>query len=78
MMTNKKRRGLLSSGLILGAIIGAVAAFFLAPEKGSDTKKRLARGINNVTQKSISKAQDALIDLEVTLEAQENDGYTNL
>lgn len=67
-MTTDKRRNLISLGLVIGTLAGAVAAYFYAPRKGTDTKKMLARKANEVTQKSIIKTQDALIDLEVALE----------
>ena len=67
MSIDKKRR-LLHSGLIVGAIGGAAAAFFLAPQKGLDTKKWLVKNANNLTQKSIVKTQEALVNFEIALE----------
>lgn len=67
-MTTNKRRNLISLGLVVGTIAGAAAAYFLAPRKGTETQKNLARKANEVTQKSILKTQDALIDFEVALE----------
>lgn len=67
-MNIDKRRNLISLGLVIGTLAGAAAAFFHAPTKGTDTKKMLARKANDVTQKSITKTQDILIDLEVALE----------
>lgn len=67
-MTTDKRRNLISLGLVIGTIAGAAAAYFLAPRKGTDTQKNLARKANEVTQRSIIKTQDALIDFEVALE----------
>ena len=41
-MSKNKTRNLMSLGLIVGTIAGAAGAFFLAPQKGTDTKKDLA------------------------------------
>lgn len=67
-MNIDKRRNLVSLGLVIGTLAGAAVAFFYAPTNGTNTKKMLARKANDVTQKSITKTQDVLIDLEVALE----------
>lgn len=67
-MTSNRERNLLSWGIVFGALTGAVATYFLAPQKGNDTKKMLARKLNKFSQKSIAKTQELLINLEVALE----------
>jgi len=67
-MQTDRERNLLSWGIVLGTIAGATAAYFFAPRRGDETKKILARKLNSVTQKSISKTQEKLIDLEIALE----------
>jgi len=67
-MQTDRERNLLSWGIVFGTIAGAAAAYFFAPRRGDETKKILARKLNSVTQKSISKTQEKLIDLEVALE----------
>ncbi len=66
-MVSRKTKNLTSLGLTVGVLSGAVAAYFLAPQKGTDTQKMLVRKANNIAQKSIYKVQDALIRFEVTL-----------
>jgi len=67
MQTNRERN-LLSWGIVFGTLAGAAAAYFLAPRKGTETKIIVAEKLNSMTQKSISKTQEKLIDLEVALE----------
>lgn len=63
-----KKKATISLGLILGTIGGAVAAYFLAPKRGDETKKIVARKMNHLTQKSILHAQSKLINFEQALE----------
>ena len=63
-----KQRNKLSAGLIVGALSGAVAAYFLAPQTGAETKKMLAKKANSLTQTSILHVQNQLIHLERYLE----------
>ena len=58
----------MSLGLIVGTIAGAAGAFFLAPQKGTDTKKDLAYRLNDLTQKSILKTQEGLLKFEEAME----------
>lgn len=67
MQTNRERN-LVSWGIIFGSIVGATAAYFLAPRNATDTKKILAKNLNRFTQKSILKTQTALIDFETAME----------
>ena len=67
-MHSKKKRFLTNFGLILGILSGATAAYFLAPKKGTDTQKLLVKNANKLTQKSIAKAQEGLIQFEVALQ----------
>lgn len=67
-MSSSKQRSLISLGLIVGTISGAAAAYFLAPRKGDETKKIMAKKMNHYTQKSILQAQSKLIDFEQALE----------
>ena len=68
-MNTRKQRNLLSLGLVVGAIGGAVAAYFYAPQKGDKTKAMLAKHANNFAQTSILRTQKALINIEQILEA---------
>ena len=67
-MQSKKKRFLMNFGLIIGILSGATAAYFLAPKKGTDTQKMLVKNANKLTQKSISKVQEGLIQFEVALQ----------
>lgn len=67
-MSSSKQRAIISLGLIVGTIGGAAAAYFLAPRKGDETKKIVAKKANHYTQKSILHAQSKLIDFEQALE----------
>jgi len=67
-MNARRQRGTISFGLIVGTIGGALAAYFLAPRRGDETKKIVARKMNHYTQKSILHAQSALINFEQALE----------
>lgn len=60
----------LSAGILLGALTGAVAAYFLAPQTGAETKKMLAKKANTLTQTSILHVQNLLINVENYLEEQ--------
>ena len=67
-MSIDKKRNTISLGLVIGTILGAVLAYFYAPKKGIDTKKILANKANHLTQKTILKTQEGLIQLENILE----------
>lgn len=67
-MQTDRERNLISWGIVLGSITGAVAAYFLAPQRGPETKKMVAEKLNHFTQKSILQTQSALIDFEMTME----------
>lgn len=69
IMNTDKVRNRMSLGLVVGTIAGAAAAFFLAPRKGTETQKDLARKLNHFAQKSILKTQDTLIKFEDALES---------
>ena len=69
-MNTNRQRNLLSLGLIVGAIGGAVAAYFYAPQNGDKTKTMIAKRVNNFTQTSILRTQSALIKIEQKLENQ--------
>ena len=76
-MNKNKTRNLMSLGLIIGTIAGAAGTFFLAPKKGTDTKKMLARKANHLTQKSILKTQESLLKFEETMETNINNDQSN-
>ena len=76
-MNKNKTRNLISLGLIIGTIAGAAGAFFLAPKKGTDTKKELARKMNHLTQKSILKTQEGLLKFEEMMETNINNDQSN-
>jgi len=67
----------MSLGLIIGTIAGAAGAFFLAPQKGTDTKKDIANKMNHLAQKSILKTQEGLLKFEKTMETKMNDDDRN-
>lgn len=67
-MNTRKQRNLLSLGLVVGAIGGAVAAYFYAPQNGDKTKEMLAKRANNFAQTSILRTQNTLINIEKRLE----------
>ncbi len=67
-MISGRQRNLISFGLIFGTIGGALAAYFLAPKRGDETKKIVAKKANHLTQKSILQVQSKLIDFEQILE----------
>lgn len=67
-MASNKNKTLASSGLVVGLLAGAAAAFFLAPRRGVDTQKKMALKVNELAQKTIAKAQNGLLKFEDTLE----------
>lgn len=69
-MYKKRQRNLLQLGLVVGALGGAVAAYFYAPQNGDKTKAMIAKRLNNFTQTSILRTQSALIQIEQKLEDQ--------
>lgn len=74
-MESKKKRLLSSFGLSVGIISGAVAAYFLAPKKGTDTQQMLIKNANKITQKSIAKVQEVLIQFEVALQDTDREDF---
>ena len=77
-MNKDRTRNLISLGLVVGTVVGAAGAFFLAPQKGTDTKKNLAKKLNHLTQKSILKTQEALITFETAMESSMENDEENL
>lgn len=74
-MQSKKKRFLTNLGLTVGILSGAVAAYFLAPKKGIDTQKMLVKNANKITQKSITKVQEGLIQFEVALQDTDREDF---
>lgn len=66
-MKSKKKGFLIRFGLTVGIVSGAVAAYFLAPKKGTVTQKLLVKNANKLAQQSINKLQEGLIQFEVAL-----------
>lgn len=62
-----KRRLIASIGLIIGLFSGGILAYFLAPRKGEKTQRLLTKKANRLTQKSLKKVDDGLIQLEEAL-----------
>lgn len=77
-MQTRRDKNLLSLGIILGTITGAVVAYFFAPQDGEKTKKDIAKNLNNFTQSSILKTQNALIQFEQALEKSKREDDTKL
>lgn len=67
-MKLKKNNLLAGFGLSIGLISGAIAAYFLAPRKGEHTQKMLVEKGSQISQKSIQKIEEGLIQLELALE----------
>ncbi len=74
-MQSKKKRFLANFGLTVGILSGAIAAYFLAPKKGTDTQKMLVKNANKITQKSIAKVQEGLIQFEVALQDTDREDF---
>lgn len=74
-MNSSRQRSLISLGLILGTIGGAAAAYFLAPRRGEETKKIVAKRLNHYSQKSILQAQSKLIDFEQAMQRSLDDDH---
>lgn len=70
-MKINRQRNLMSLGIVVGALTGAVAAYLLAPQDGKQTKVNIAKKVNNLTQTSILKTQEKLIQLESVLDRTE-------
>lgn len=68
-MQTKRERNLISWGIIIGSLLGGLAAYFYAPQRGAETKKQLATKFNHLTQKTILQTQSTLIDLEQKIES---------
>ena len=71
-MKLKKTNLLAGFGLSVGLLSGAVAAYFLAPRKGEHTQKMLVEKANRLSQKSIQKLEEGLIQFELALEKPED------
>lgn len=74
-MKSRKNRFLANFGLTVGIISGGVAAYFLAPKKGTDTQKMIVKNANKIAQKSISKVQEGLIQFEVALQEMDREDF---
>ncbi|MEO8449286.1 MAG: YtxH domain-containing protein [Gemmatimonadota bacterium] len=44
----RRSKGSFAVGLVLGAMVGAAVALLLAPERGTDTRRRLRKRIRSV------------------------------
>ncbi len=71
-MKFKKNNLLTGFGLSMGLLSGAVAAYFLAPRKGEHTQKMLVEKANRLSQKTIQKLEEGLIQFEIALEKPED------
>lgn len=59
-----KNSGSILSAFLIGAGIGAVAGLLLAPEKGSDTRKKLVKGAQDLVENLKHKALELKEELE--------------
>lgn len=62
-----KDNGKLLSALLVGAAAGAVLGLLFAPEKGSDTRKKIADDAEDLfgkLQKKINEAKEAITDIK--------------
>jgi len=68
-MENKNNTTLFIGGLILGAAIGGALGILFAPDKGSETRKKISRKGNEIAGEMKEKFNDFVEDLKNEMDA---------
>jgi gas vesicle protein len=76
-MENSNDTGKLIGALLIGAAIGGVLGVLFAPDKGSETRKKIAGKSGELTDALKDKFMDLLGDLKSTVENEVENVKTN-
>ena len=74
-----KNSGRVIGALVLGAAVGAIIGILVAPDKGSETRKKLADGAKDLTGSLKDKFAGGLKQLKsMAMNADEKEFYSNV
>lgn len=59
-MSSSKTALALLAGAVIGGAMGFAAGMLLAPEKGTETRKRVKKAVDNITEEFVEKMDDVV------------------
>ena len=59
-MSSSKTALTLLAGVVIGGAMGFAAGMLLAPDKGSETRKRVKKGIDEITEDFVEKMDEVV------------------
>jgi len=59
-MSSSKTALTLIAGVVLGGAMGFAAGMLLAPEKGADTRRKVKKAMDNLTDEFVEKMDDVV------------------
>ncbi len=59
-MSSSKTALTLLAGVVIGGAMGFAAGMLLAPEKGSETRKRVKKTMDDITEEFVEKMDDVV------------------